>query len=185
MEVNVRQQRADNSPLRRPLPCLDQASLFKHTCIQPLGDQPNDPPVANPVLNETDQPFPADLVEKGLNVAVEYPVDPLPANSVCERIQRLVLVAPRTEPVAEPQELRLVYWRQDSNHRSLDDLILQACDAQRPLSAIGFRNISPARWQRSIRSCVDPAVEISRFPDERLLRMPGSPTTRGRIVSRV
>jgi hypothetical protein len=40
-------------------------------------------------------------------------------------IQRLVLTALRSEPVAEPQELHLVDRRQDRNHRRLDDLIFQ------------------------------------------------------------
>jgi hypothetical protein len=53
--------------------CAQQSS---RACRQPFGNQPDDSPVANPMLDETDQPFPADLIEKGLNVAVEHPVDP-------------------------------------------------------------------------------------------------------------
>src|ERR1700720_258210 len=33
-------------------------------------------------------------------------------------------------------------------------------DAERPLPAIRLRNISPTRWQRSIRSCLDARTEI-------------------------
>ena len=54
---------------------LDHASSFEYACRQPFGNQPDDSPVANPMLDEPDQPFPADLVEKGLNVAIEHPVD--------------------------------------------------------------------------------------------------------------
>src|SRR5580700_5306561 len=75
-------------------------------------------------------------------------------------IQRLVLIALRSEPVAEPQELRLIDRRQDCHHRRLDDLVLQGSDAERPLPAIRLRNISPTRWQRSIRSCLDARTEI-------------------------
>ena len=54
------------------------------------------------MLDETDQPIPADLVEKGLNVTIEHPVDPPLPDPERERIQRLVLIALRSEPVAEP-----------------------------------------------------------------------------------
>jgi len=45
-------------------------SIFEHACRQPFGNQPDDSPVANPMLDESDQPVTADLVEKGLNVAI-------------------------------------------------------------------------------------------------------------------
>jgi hypothetical protein len=37
-----------------------------------------------------------------------------------------MLVAPWPESVTEPKELRLIDWRQDRNHRSLNDLVFQA-----------------------------------------------------------
>ena len=76
MKVNVRQERADHRALRRPLLRLDQVSIFEHACRQPFGNQPDNSPVANPMFDEADQPILVNLVEKGLNVAVEYPVDP-------------------------------------------------------------------------------------------------------------
>jgi hypothetical protein len=63
MEVNVCQERADDRALRRPLLRFDHASIFEHACRQPFGNQPDDSAVANPMLDETDQPIPADLVE--------------------------------------------------------------------------------------------------------------------------
>ena len=99
MEVNVRQERANDRTLWRPLLCLDQVSIFEHACRQPFGNQPDNSPVANPMFDEADQPILVNLVEKGLNVAVEHPVDPpLPDP---ERIQRLMLAALRSETVAE------------------------------------------------------------------------------------
>jgi hypothetical protein len=52
----------------------------------------------------------------------------------------------------EPKELRLINRRQDRHHRCLDDLVLQARDAERSLSAIRLRYVCPPRWQRPIRS---------------------------------
>src|SRR5262252_9344142 len=111
------------------------------------------------MLDEADQPIPADLVEKGLYVAIEHPVDPPLPNSECERIQRLVLVALWSETVAEAQELRLIDRRQNCHHRSLDNLVLYGSDAERPLSAIRLRYVLPARRQRSIRSCMDASMQ--------------------------
>ena len=55
----------------------------------------------HPTLDETDQPILADLVEKGLNVTIEHPVDPPPPDPERERIQRLMLAALRSETVAD------------------------------------------------------------------------------------
>jgi len=151
---------SDDRALWRPLPRFDHASIFEHACRQPFGDQPDDSPVANPMLDESHQPVTADLVEKGLNVAVEHPVDPPLPNPERECIQRLMLVALRSEPVAEAQELRLIDRRQNCHHRSLDDLVLYGSDAERPLSAIRLRYVLPARRQRSIRPCVDASMQV-------------------------
>src|SRR5215831_15756238 len=112
------------------------------------------------MFDEAHQPRLADLIEKGLDVAIEHPVDAPPADPERERIQRLVLIALRSEPVAEAQELRLIDRRQDCHYRRLDDLVLQGSDAERSLPAIRLRNISPTRWQRSIRSCLNARMEF-------------------------
>ena len=64
MKVDVRQERADDRALWRPLLRFDQASIFEHACRQPFGNQPDDSPVANPMLDESDQPVTADLGKK-------------------------------------------------------------------------------------------------------------------------
>ena len=81
--------------------------FFEHTCCQPLADQPDNPTVANPMLDKAGQPLPADFVEEGLNVTVEDPIDPLLPDPERQRIERLVLVALRSEPVAEDTACRL------------------------------------------------------------------------------
>ena len=155
----LRSGRQDRA-LRRPLLRLDHASIFEYACRQPFGNQPDDSPVANPMLDEADQPILVDPVEKGLNVAIEHPVDPPLPDPERERIQRLMLVALRSETVAEAQELRLIDRRQDCHHRSLDDFVLHGGDAKRPLSAIRLWNILPERRQRSIRPCVDASMQV-------------------------
>src|SRR6516165_4070724 len=49
---------------------------------------------------------------------------------------------------------------------------------------VGYGLRPPAFPTRSRPRLVGTAMEISRFPGGRLLRMPGSATTRGRLVSR-
>jgi hypothetical protein len=57
----------DDRALRRPLLRLDQQSIFEHACRQPFGDQPDHSPVANPMLDEADQPILVNLVERLLD----------------------------------------------------------------------------------------------------------------------
>ena len=76
-----------------------------------------------------------------------------------------MLVALRSEHAAEAQELRLVDRRQDRHHRRLDNFVLDGGDAERPLSAIRLRYVPPAGRQRSIRSRMDPSMQV---PEVRL-----------------
>ena len=52
------------APLWRPLLGHDQPTIFEYTCLKPLGDQPDDPAIADPMFDEPDQPILANLVEK-------------------------------------------------------------------------------------------------------------------------
>ena len=104
------------------------------------------------MFDESYEPLSAQSIEEPRYVGIENPVDFTCMNSVCERIQRIVLAAPWSEPVAEPQKLRLIDRREDRNHRSLDDLVFQGRDAERPLFAIRLGYVFATRWQCSIRS---------------------------------
>ena len=102
----------------------------------------------------------ADRVEEPLDIGVENPPDVPSLDPERERVQRIVLAAPRSEPIAEAQELRLVDRRQGHDHRRLYDFILDGGDAERPLLAVRLRDIHPPRRQRSIRSRMDAPMEI-------------------------
>jgi hypothetical protein len=104
------------------------------------------------VFDESYEPLSAQSIEEPRYVGVENPVDFTCINSVSERIQRIVLAAPGSEPIAEPQKLRLVDRREDRNHRGLDDLVFQGRDAERPLFTIRLGYVPSTRWQSSIRS---------------------------------
>ena len=68
------------------------------------------------------------MIEERPDIGVENPVDPSLPQPIGERVQRVMLSASGPEPVAEPQELRLVDWRQERHHCRLDDLVLQCGD---------------------------------------------------------
>ena len=79
------------------------------------------------------------------DICVSYPVDLTPFNPDRERIKRVVRPTPGPEPIAKPQELRLVNWRQDNlRHRLLDNLVLYGRDAERSCAAIRLRDVQPA-----------------------------------------
>jgi hypothetical protein len=141
-------------------------TLLQHPRLQPFLDEADDPPVADAVLQELDQPGMADRVEERPDIGIENPADAASLDPNRERIQRVVLAAPRSKPIAEAQELRLVDRRQNHDHRRLDNFVLDRGDAERPLPAIRLRNLGPTRRQRSIRSGVDTPMEIGkiRFP---------------------
>ena len=79
-------------------------ALFQNAGLQPFADQANDTPIGDPVFHEADQPVLAEAVEKPGNVGVQDPVHLAHRDPGRERIQRVVLAAPRPEPVAEPEE---------------------------------------------------------------------------------
>jgi hypothetical protein len=77
----------------RPFAVLD------YSCVEPFPDQSQDSRVGNPPLDHFHQVLFVDVVEKALQVHVEYPVHFLPPDCHIKRIQRLMLAAPRSEPV--------------------------------------------------------------------------------------
>src|SRR5713101_2255649 len=93
-----------------PMPpaVLPPGSPTDDSCAQPLVQQAQDPLVPNPVLEKLLQPDVIEPVEKAANIRVEHPVHPLPFDPGRQRIQRIVLAAPRPEPVGKAQEVLLV-----------------------------------------------------------------------------
>ena len=112
--------------------------------VQPLDDQPDNPLVPDSVLKKPDQPAPRNRVEEFADVTIDHPVNLAPLDADRERIERIMRPTPGPEPVAEPQELRLVNRRQDYlRHSLLDDFVLYGRDAERSCAAIRLRNVHP------------------------------------------
>jgi hypothetical protein len=95
------------------------------------------------VLHEADQPILTDTVEKARNVGVQNVAHLSRIDSDKESIQRIVLAALRSEPIAEPEEVLLVDLVQHRRRRPLDDLVLKGGNRKRPLLSVWLRYIGP------------------------------------------
>ena len=77
------------------------------------------------------------------DIGVQYEAHLLAANPDIECVQRIMLAAPGSEPLGEPEEVPLVDLVQHRRHRSLDDLVFQRRDRERAPGAVFLRHIAP------------------------------------------
>src|SRR6267378_3756370 len=147
-------KRSDHCPLWSTHFRFRPDPFLRYSSPQPLSNQAEYSSVSDPVLDEFAQPFVGDCSKEVTNVSIKHPVHFLPYESYPERIQRLMLASPRTEPVREPQEVLFIDLVEDRNHCVLDDLVLQGCDAQGSSSSIRFGDVGSLGRLRSIRSLV-------------------------------
>src|SRR6266704_609555 len=109
------------------------------------------------MLEKPLQPIPIKLAEEVADIRVEYPVHPPPLDTDRQRIQRLMRVAPRPEPVGEAPELRLIHGVEHLDDGPLDNLVLQRGDAERPQPPVRLRDVCPSRRPSPVAPCVQPA----------------------------
>src|SRR5215831_11609945 len=91
-------------------------------------------------------------IQKAFNVKIEHPIDILRQQSRVERIQRLMLVASRSEPVGEVEEVGFVNGIQHLDRRPLDDFVFQRCDSERSLPPVGLGDVYPTHRLGSVCS---------------------------------
>src|SRR4029077_15711414 len=132
-------------------------------------DQADDAPVADPVLQEADQPLLTDRVKERPDVGVDDVAHLLAVNPNTERIQRVMRAAPGPESIREPEEVFLVDRVQQRDRRPLDNLVLQGCDREWAPPTIRFGNIhgrdGSARYApRCTRSCRSSMLRSSSAP---------------------
>ena len=115
------------------------------------------------MLKEPDQPVPRDVVEEAADISVNYPSDLAPFHPDRERVKSIVCPAPRPEPIAEPQEFRLVDRRENHlRHCLLDDFVLNGRDAERSCPTVRLGYVDPPRWNRPVRSRVHALVQVGQ-----------------------
>ena len=89
--------------------------------------------VRDTMLEEAQNPAVAHGIKKALDVRVEHPAHLSPVDPGVQRVQRIMLATSGPESIGEAQEVCLVDCLQDEHDCLLDDLVLQAEDAQWPL----------------------------------------------------
>src|ERR1700756_2789820 len=105
------------------------------------------------------------MVEAGEVVAeirVEHPVHALSIDPERERVKRVMRLAPRPEPIREPDEILLVDRVQHLHHRPLQDLVLKRGDPERPLPPVGLWYVRPQRRLRPVTPTMNAGVQIPK-----------------------
>jgi len=148
----------DPCPVPRSLVINDP--VFQDTRFEPFPDQADDARVADPVLDEADEPVLAHRIEEPGNIGVQNVVHLSAVDPDMERIQRIVLAAARAESIAEPEEFLLVDRIQQRSGGPLDNLVLKGRDCQRALPPIGLRNVPTPRGLPPIGPPMDPIAQI-------------------------
>lgn len=107
------------------------------------------------MFHETDKPFVADRPEEVSDIEIHNPVHLFPLNANNQRIQCIMLAALWPETVREAQKVFLVDSVEHRHDCTLDNLVLQCGDAQRPLRPIRLGYVlAPARLC-TVRAPVD------------------------------
>src|SRR2546428_676103 len=110
------------------------------------------------MLDELHHPSVVEVIEKSSDVCVQH-IAHLPSlERHRQRIQCLMLAAPRSESIREAPKVLLVNLIEDGDDGLLDDLVLQRRHPQRTLSPVGLGDEHSPRWFRSIRTAMNPAV---------------------------
>ncbi len=128
-------------PLWRTYLALRPLPILGYPCLQPFLDQAQYPQIPHSMLYKLDRPFVRHVVEKSPNVQIQHPVHSLPRHSHRQRVQRLVLAAPRPKPVGESQKVVLIDLIENRDHGALDNLVLQRRNPQRTLTPVGLRDV--------------------------------------------
>ena len=98
--------------------------------------------------------------EKARDVSVQNVVHLLLQEHVRQRIQRVILAAPRAEALRESQKVFLINLVEDGGHSVLDDFVFQSRNSQWTLPSIFFLYVHSSRWQCSVCSAMNPTVQI-------------------------
>src|SRR3981189_2808646 len=144
VEKDVGEDRADPRSLRRPDLHRFPSAALEDASLEPPLNQAEDPRVGDPVPQHPYQPSVVDGVEEGSDVEIEHPVHALRHHCLFQGCQGGVRAAPRPEAVAKPKEVRLVDPIQHLGHRTLDNLVFERGNAERPAAAAPFRDVSAA-----------------------------------------
>jgi len=137
-------------------------AFLHHSRVEPFLDQTQDAGVGDAMLHELDQPTFVEVIEKPSDVGIKNVVHLLLQERVRQRIQRLMLAAPRTKPIREAAKVFLVNLVEDGNYGMLDNLVFHSRNSQWTLSPICFLYVHSSRGRRSVCSAMHPAMKIDQ-----------------------
>ena len=165
-------KRRGTAALGRPFLHAYSFPILQHAGVQPFLDEPHDAPVRNAVLDELHKPFVGNPIEKAFDVQIEHPVHFSRQQSRVQRIQRLMLASPWSEPVRKSEKVRFVDSIQHLDRRALDDLVFQRRNSERSLPPVGLGDIHPTHRLRSVRSSLQPFGKVLEIPLQFLAVVP-------------
>src|SRR4030095_5403727 len=136
------------------------------------------------MLKKTPEPMPIQRVIELLDIGVEHPPHLLLHQSDRESIQRIMGTSPWAKPIGEAHEVALIDRTQHADDRLLDNLVLEARDAQWALRPIHLGGVHPPTRLGPVASLVEAGLQRTQIlPQIGLVAVPGdSIDPRGRLT---
>ncbi len=160
VQINICQQWGCTSPLWRSFINSYSLPILQHASVQPFTDESYDLLVRNPVFDKLNQPFVANGIKESTNVQIEHPVYLFLQQSDVEGIQRIVLVASRSETIGETEKVRFVDSIHHFDRGLLDDLVFKSRYTKRSQPPISLWDVYSTDGLCSIRSALQPFGEV-------------------------
>src|SRR3984893_15381638 len=106
------------------------------------------------MLHELDQPTLVEVIEKSSDIGIQYVVHLFLQERVRQRIQCLMLAAPRAKPIRTAEKILVIGVVEDGNRGLLDKFFFDSRDGQWTLPSIFFLYVHSSRGRRSIGSAM-------------------------------
>src|SRR6266508_1083419 len=172
VQIDVGQQRRGTAALWRPFFTARPLPLFQHACVQPLAYQSQYPLVHYPVFEELHQPFMVQTIEEPADVSIQHPAHLSRQQPRVQSIQRFVLALAGPVTIRETEKVSLIDCIQQGHCRSLDDLIFQRSDAERPEPPVCFADESPQHCLCPISPAPQSACKLQKTALQLLAVLP-------------
>jgi site-specific DNA recombinase len=150
---------SDDSALRRSAQHRLLPSVFHHSCSEPVLQQLEHTPVRNASFHQPHQLLVVDASEVVPDVGVQYMVSSL-CSELSQTLERLRCSSLRAKAVRARSKVRLEHRLQYQSRRHLHHSVSNRRYAQRPLSSICLRYVSPQHRARSIPACSQLGLEL-------------------------
>src|SRR5262245_59594327 len=160
MQEYIRHHRRDHAALRCTLVRVTQCSRLEYACMEPLAEESQYSPITDPLLDKLSQMTPVQVVKKSTDICIHYPRNVQRPTLLTQFVKRLVLTVPFSEAMGELMKLRLEDGLQNHYHRSLDNLVLEAGVAYRPLFPIILLDPYSFDGRRHIPIIAQPLVQV-------------------------